>query len=333
MAATEPIAPPAPDRVIAITFDDLPVTSVVDGSLAFHRAVMRDLLASLSRHGMIATGFVNGIKLDPAGRGFADPERMALLRAWIDAGHDLGNHTFSHCDLHAVTREAFEADMICGEEVPRALLAERGRTLRWFRHPYLHTGRDPKADARIRSTLAHRGVRVAPATVVPMDYLFSAAWEWSRRRDDTVTMTRVVTAYREFIGQHLENEERLSRRRFGREIPQILDVHANALNAAHWQVVADCLQARGYRVIPLDAIDDPAYELPAPFADDHHAGWLERWCRVNELPADGTATPEWILEAARTPRGVGFRRWLLAHSPPPLPAAVRRLRERAPRRV
>jgi hypothetical protein len=32
------------------------------------------------------------------------------------------------------------ADIAKGEPVTRALLAERGRKLGWFRHPYLETG-------------------------------------------------------------------------------------------------------------------------------------------------------------------------------------------------
>ena len=39
---------------------------------------------------------------------------------------------------------------------------------------------------------------------------------------------------------------------FGREIPQVLLLHANALNAERFGAVADALVRRGYRFISLD---------------------------------------------------------------------------------
>jgi len=86
-----------------------------------------------------AIGFVNERKLQPGGS--VDPRRVALLQQWLDAGLELGNHTFSHTDLHRASVQVFQRDVLEGEKVTRRLLAAKGNTPRYFRHPFLHTGR------------------------------------------------------------------------------------------------------------------------------------------------------------------------------------------------
>jgi hypothetical protein len=54
--------------------------------------------------------------------------------------------------------------------------------------------------------------------------------------------------------------ERLSIEVFGRQIPQVLLLHANLLNAEHLERVVDMLAARAYAFIGLPkAVSDPAY--------------------------------------------------------------------------
>ena len=124
---------PAPTRTVALTFDDLPGV-FLDASLTEARSANEKLLAALKRGGAHATGFVNEDKL----RG--SDARAALLELWLDAGLDLGNHTYSHPDLHRTELTAFQDDVLRGERVTRALMAARGKAPRYFRHPFLHTG-------------------------------------------------------------------------------------------------------------------------------------------------------------------------------------------------
>ena len=51
--------------------------------------------------------------------------------------------------------------------------------------------------------------------------------------------------------------EEVSRKATGREIPQVLLLHANALNADRFGALADALVRRGYRFVPLaQALED-----------------------------------------------------------------------------
>ncbi len=131
--------PSPPARTVAITIDDLPGVSKVDRDIATFERFTTDLLAALRHHQIPAIGFVNESGLD-GGTG-VDPRRVALLQQWLVAGMELGNHTFSHADLHITPLRDFERDVVRGEEMTATLLAARRGRLRFFRHPFLHTGR------------------------------------------------------------------------------------------------------------------------------------------------------------------------------------------------
>ena len=76
---------------------------------------------------------------------------------WIDSGFELGNHTFSHSFLNKVGLAAWEDDVVQGESVTRMLLAERKMMLRYFRHPFLDTGRDLLTRRQAEAFLTNRG--------------------------------------------------------------------------------------------------------------------------------------------------------------------------------
>jgi len=171
-------APSRPSREIAVTFDDLPLRTHVSGgsdtSVAARARMTDRLLATIAKHRVPAIGFVNEGMLARSGR--VEPARVVLLRSWVRAGLELGNHSYSHADLHTTPLDAYEADVARGDSVTRVLLAEAGRPApHWFRHPFLHTGRDTLTRARFERFLAKRGYAVAPVTMDNDDYLFAAA--------------------------------------------------------------------------------------------------------------------------------------------------------------
>src|SRR5262245_64356628 len=105
----------AQSRTVALTFDDLPGDdSLPRASEASRAGRDADVLAqtniailqALDRHHAKAIGFVIGERVE-AGR--------ALLQTWIDRGHDLGNHSYTHRDLNDLTVQAF-ADEVARSE-------------------------------------------------------------------------------------------------------------------------------------------------------------------------------------------------------------------------
>ena len=85
-------------KQVAITFDDLPVVSTVHTDEGWAEITAK-LLGTMKRNKLPVVGFVNEGKLYSNDK--LNPKRVALLKAWLDAGLELGNHTFSHRSLNS----------------------------------------------------------------------------------------------------------------------------------------------------------------------------------------------------------------------------------------
>jgi peptidoglycan/xylan/chitin deacetylase (PgdA/CDA1 family) len=295
-----PIGGAPPDsstRALAYTFDDLPATRFT--SLDDARSITTRLLAHIRTLGLPAIGFVNERKLhDPPGE---EEERAALLEAWLDAGLELGNHTYSHLRLYEATLAAFQADVLRGERVTRRLMAAHGRQPRYFRHPTLNTGRDLATKRAVERFLAQHGYAVAPVTIDNHEYLYALAYDRARARGDAAMMDRVGRDYLRYMALVFDHYEALSRALLGREPPQVLLLHANALNADWLDALAAMIAGRGYRAITLDeALADPAYALPDEYIGPRGPSWLERWARtLGREPGAQPQVPGWVRDAGR----------------------------------
>jgi peptidoglycan-N-acetylglucosamine deacetylase len=266
-------------REVAVTFDDLPAPY---GDLEDMRRVTSRLLDSVKRNGVPTIGFVNERKLYFR-RGEIDA-RTELLRAWLDAGCELGNHTFSHINLRNAPLAAYEEDVVRGETVTRMLLAERGRKLTYFRHPFLFTGETPEYKKGLSDFLAARGYTVAPVTVDNNDYVFADVYYKAKKRGDAETAKRVADAYVPYMESVFDFFERLSAETFGREVKQTLLLHANEINADHFDELAAMLRRRGYKFVTLEeALKDPAYAEPDALYKNG-VSWIHRWRAARGLP-------------------------------------------------
>ncbi len=288
---------------MAVTFDDLPGVVAPEEGLPELARLTDRLVRSLAAERIPAIGFVNESKLAPGG--VFQPDRAALLEVWLDAGLELGNHTFSHLDLHASALDAYEEDVVSGEETARRLLSAKGLTLRYFRHPFLHTGRSLDTRRRLEDFLARRGYRVAPVTVDNSDWIFARAYALAGRRGDSAGAQAVAAAYVPYMEEKVRYFERQSSALFSRDIRQILLVHANALNADHFVDLARALRARGYAFVSLDrALEDPAYASADTFIGPGGISWLHRWAlsrgKNSVLPGEPRA-PRFVMDAAGVP--------------------------------
>jgi len=290
-------------RSVAVTFDDLPIAGVLPRDIDASRELTRKLLGAIAAHHVPTIGFVNEDKLNAA-NGVVDTQRVDLLKRWLEAGLELGNHSYSHADLHATALDAFESDVLKGERVTRELMQERGLRLRYFRHPYLHTGRDLEKKAQFERFLAEHGYRVAPVTIDNDEYVFAGAYDRCLARGDASLAARIAVAYVPYMESKVEFFERNSRDLFGREIPEILLVHANMLNAERFGDLASMFERRGYRFITLDrALEDEAYRSPDTFVGTGGITWIHRWALTRGMPktfyAGEPEAPAFVADAAR----------------------------------
>lgn len=288
----------AVQRTMAITFDDLPYASVPSEDDAALAKMTARLLHPLRAAAIPAVGFVNESRLYREGS--LVPARVDLLQAWLDAGHELGNHTYSHVSLNRVPLDAFTANLLQGETVTRPLAQAAGRPLRWFRPPYLHLGQTAAVRAQFDAFLAARGYRVAPVTVNHSEWVFAVAYSRAQTQGNAEAAQRIAEAYLPYMEAELARAEQLALDRFGRPIPHVLLLHANALNADHVGALAARLQQRGYRFVALDAaLQDSAYATPLGTTLIEGESWLEHWARAAGLrPEQPPAVPGFVRQWA-----------------------------------
>ena len=290
------------ERSLAVTFDDLPGSEagLVSNDPEPLAATTRRLLAAFAAHRIPVTAFVNEGKLFRDGESAAQAEaRIAVLKLWVDAGVELGNHGYSHLDLNRTPLAAFEADVTRGEPVTRQLLLASGRTLRYFRHPFLHVGLELEKRRAFEAFLAAAGYRVAPVTVDNDEWIYAAVYADALRRGDRALAERVGADYLRYMGEVFAFCEDVSRRLVGREVRQVLLVHANALNADCFGRLADAIEARGYRFVSLDdALADEAYQLPDRYVGESGISWLHHWeVSAGRRRSPSPDPPEWVTRA------------------------------------
>ncbi len=281
-APTTESAHQVPAKRVAITFDDLPVVSRAFTTIADHERITTRLLSAITRHHVPAIGFVNEQKLYRDGA--LDDRAVGLLRQWTHAGLELGNHTYSHLDLHTVPLHTYLDDITRGDSVTSRVLSEVGRRPRYFRHPFLHTGRTLAARASVDSVLTSRGYRVAPVTIDNSDYVFAAAYDAALGRRDSVDARRIAAEYVAYMERVFAFYEAQSTTLEGRAIPQVLLVHASVLNADYFDALARMIERRGYAFVTLDdALADSVYRSADTYVGPAGITWLHRWALTRGL--------------------------------------------------
>src|SRR5688500_11943012 len=250
------------NRTIAVTIDDLPVVST-RRDLNNRIEITKKLIGHIRKAKMPAIGFVNENKLYSGDS--RDEKQVDLLRMWVDAGLELGNHTYSHRSLNAIQLAEYQADLLKGESVTRELLGRKGAKLRFFRHPYLQTGRSMELKSQFDAFLKRHGYIIAPITYDNADYIFSRAYDIAFDKGDPELMKKVGEAYVPYMEAKLEYWERQSMKLLGREMSQTLLIHANFINSDYLDDLAAMFKRRGYKIVPLaESLKDEANEWPTP---------------------------------------------------------------------
>lgn len=280
------VAAMSQDKQIAVTIDDLPLNGPNIG-IARLRTMTGAILSALHKNKITAVGFVNESLLYVPGETDA---RIDLLREWMTGGVELGNHTFSHLSFKDASLAKYEDEVVRGESVTRMLIEQKSLQLRFFRHPFLKMGNTHEVETEFERFLSQRGYRIAPVTIDSMDWMFLAAY--SRAANDDARKN-VTDQYVEFVGRQFAAAEKASGDMFGRQIKQILLLHANELNAVALDRVFADLKSRGYKFISLDeALADPVYVMPAKYVDT--SDWLSLWANEKNYVRNGPQPPEQI---------------------------------------
>jgi peptidoglycan/xylan/chitin deacetylase (PgdA/CDA1 family) len=166
------VAAAGASREVAITIDDLPRGGDGGGgSFAEIRTMTQRLLTPFGERKIPVTGFVHPGRTELSAR-----DLRRILDLWMDAGAELGNHTWSHADLNRTAVADYEREILKADAVLRPVVEERGKKLEFFRYPMLHAGPTAEVKQSIAEFLAVHHYRNAPVTLDNSDYMFAALY-------------------------------------------------------------------------------------------------------------------------------------------------------------
>ena len=243
---------------IAFTFDD----PKIDGGAGLSwQEINHRILEVLDKRKVKVVLFVCRKRVDSV-------EGQRLIAEWDLAGHDIGNHSYSHLNFNAsgdassdgtiVTLTNFEADTLKGE----ALVRDYSHFVRLFRFPFFKEGDTVEKRDGMRSFLRQHGYRIGRATVDASDWAINTRLENRVRQNSKADLS----PYRDFFLQHIWERaqfyESLAERVPKHPVRHTVLLHHNPLNAFFLDDLVSMFAARGWKRIDADwAYADPVYSL------------------------------------------------------------------------
>jgi peptidoglycan/xylan/chitin deacetylase (PgdA/CDA1 family) len=251
-------------RSIAITIDDVPWTGGAETAAAESTGTAR-MIAALRAHDAPVAIFVNCARLSEP-----DPR----LRQWIAYGATVGNHTAHHWNLDTTPFTEWRDDV---RRCDATLRTTTGRPVRFFRFPMLHEGQTAEQLHAAREVLRELGYRNAHVTIDNGDFVLARPYSAGVAGGDTARARALAVAALAHDLEATRHFEAVARAKTGRDIPQIILLHANAMTAAMLPPLLDSLVQRGYRFISLEtALSDPVYRRATCYAGRQGLSFLYR---------------------------------------------------------
>jgi hypothetical protein len=223
----------AQNRTVAFTVDDLICASCgprIQGQTEIEPSIMeatnQRLVGGLRKAHIPVTGFVITQSIDKAG-----PAGRRAIQLWLDAGFDLGSHTYSHQDFAHVSTEEEETEIARADALLRPLVTANHLKLEFFRFPYNDTGDTQAKHDAVASYLKEHGYQVATCTIDTSDYEFASAYARAVGLKDKTMAERIRRAYLDYSAEEIDFYASLNKKVLGYEPPQVMLIHDSLLNA------------------------------------------------------------------------------------------------------
>lgn len=250
---------------VALTFDDFLFQTFGPLPAAPRNAA---ILAALDARGLKAGAFVTG-------RHVQEARAWHLVEQWNEAGHLIGNHTYSHLWYSKTPFAEFSRDVERGE----VRLRQLSQFQRLLRFPYLDEGATAAQRDAMRAYLTKSGYRNAHVTIDTSDWEIDERLRAHLTKQPRADVTPFRTEYLNHIWERAQFNDNLARQVLGRRPPYVMLLHHNVLNAKFLGDLLDLFTRKGWQLIdPREAYRDPIYNA-TPMVVPAGSGLIESLAR------------------------------------------------------
>ncbi len=239
---------------MALTFDDLPAAGTLPPG-ENRSKIATALAGELKANHLEGTyGFVNAVKLQN------DPDAQQALHLWVDAGMNIGSHTWSHLSLTSNSAQDFEKEI--AENEPALAEYAGARDWHWFRYPFLWEGDTVEKRRTVRSYLREHGYRVAQVTLDFEDYAWNDTYARCSAIHDEAAIQWLERSYLDTATEYIRLGREEQQIAWGHEAPNVMLLHATAFTTRMLPQLLDLLRTQGFRFASISEVEqDPLYAL------------------------------------------------------------------------
>lgn len=226
---------------VAITIDDFNVKSPAGD---------QQILDALNKHKVQAALFVACQYLDK-------PMVKERFSHWEKAGHNIGNHTYSHWFYDKKGFKAFSADVKRCHE----MIKDSPAFAPLFRFPYLKGGKTAEQRDMIQSYLKKLGYRNGYVTIDASDWYVSMKLEEALKKNPK-TDTKI---YRDYYLKHMWDRtvyyDNLGKKHWKTPVKHTVLIHHNLLNSLFLDDLIQMYKNKGWKIISSkEAFQDSLYD-------------------------------------------------------------------------
>lgn len=210
------------------------------------------ILDTFKKHNTKAALFV-------IGRNIESDEGKQLLKEWDQAGHLIGNHTYSHRSLNdpEMTAVEYEADILKAE----TLLKEFPRFRKYFRFPMLKEGDTVAKRDGVRQFLAKNGYRTGHVTIDTADWAIDPRMVDRLKQNPSADLKPYRDFYLEHVWDRAQYYDELARRTVGRPVRHTILTHFTLLNGLFLDDLITMLKSKGWELIDAEvAFKDSVFD-------------------------------------------------------------------------
>ncbi len=230
----------ANDKKIAITIDDAPMVS-------------SQLFSGIERTKKIINSLDEPAGIFVIGENILNNSGKEHLKLYDEAGHIIGNHTYSHYSCRKVSAEKFITDI----EKADSLLKNCKNFKKIFRYPYLDQCKAKEKKAKVSKYLEDKGYINGYVTIVTLDWHMNNLLQKALKKGKKINYSKLKELYLETMIGYVHFYHKVYIEKLGFSPPHSLLLHENDLNALYLRDLIALLKDNGWDIIlPQDVYKD-----------------------------------------------------------------------------